>query len=35
LETPEEEVVLRTLALAAGAIGEAENAAWLEKSCAI
>lgn len=30
---PEEEVVERTLALAAGAIGEAEYAIWLEKSC--
>lgn len=33
LEAPEIEVVERTLALAAGAIGEAEYAAWLEKSC--
>ena len=30
---PEEEVVERTLALAAGAIGEAEYADWLERSC--
>lgn len=29
-EAPEEEVVERTLALDAGAIGEAEYAAWLE-----
>ena len=35
VEAPEEEVVLRTLALAAGEIEEAEYAAWLEKSCAI
>lgn len=32
-EAPEEEVVERTLALAAGAISEAEYAVWLEKSC--
>lgn len=31
-EATEEEVVERTLALAAGAIGEAEYAAWLEQS---
>ena len=30
---PEEEVVERTLALAAGAIGEAEYAEWLRRSC--
>lgn len=30
---PETEVVERTLALAAGAIGEAEYAEWLERSC--
>lgn len=30
---PEEEVVERTLALAAGVIGEVEYGAWLEKSC--
>lgn len=30
----EEEVVERTLALAAGAIGAPEYAAWLERSCA-
>jgi death on curing protein len=30
---PEEEVVERTLALAAGAITEADYAAWLETSC--
>jgi hypothetical protein len=30
---PKEEVVERTLALAAGAIGEADYAIWLEKSC--
>ena len=35
VEAPEEEVVLRTLGLAAGEIEEAEYAAWLEKSCAI
>jgi len=34
LEASEEEVVERTLALAAGAIAEAEYAEWLEKSCA-
>lgn len=33
LEAPEEEVVERTLALAAGAIDAAEYAAWLERSC--
>ena len=33
LEAPEEEAVERTLALAAGAIGEAEYATWLENSC--
>ena len=33
LEAPEPEVVERTLALAAGAIEEADYAAWLEKSC--
>jgi len=32
LEAPEEEVVERTLALAAGVIGEAEYGAWLQKS---
>lgn len=32
-QAPEEEAVERTLALAAGAIGEADYAAWLEKSC--
>jgi death-on-curing protein len=31
---PEEEVVERTLALAAAAIGEEEYAAWLVRSCA-
>lgn len=31
---PEEEVVERTLALAAGAITEAEYAKWLQHSCA-
>jgi len=30
----EEEVVERTLGLAAGALSEAEYAAWLEQSCA-
>lgn len=30
---PEEEVVERTLALAAGVIGETDYAAWLAKSC--
>ncbi|HVE16811.1 MAG TPA: type II toxin-antitoxin system death-on-curing family toxin [Chthoniobacterales bacterium] len=34
LECAEEIAVERTLALAAGAIGEAEYAEWLEKSCA-
>ncbi len=34
LEAPEVEVVERTLALAAGAIGAADYAAWLERSCA-
>lgn len=33
LEVPEEEAVLQTLALAAGAIGAGEFADWLEKSC--
>lgn len=33
LEAPEEDAVLQTLALAAGAIGAGEFAAWLEKSC--
>jgi len=33
LEAPEEEAVLKTLALAASAIGAKEYAAWLEKSC--
>lgn len=32
-QASEEEVVERTLALAAGAISEAEYAVWLEKSC--
>lgn len=32
-QSPEEEVVERTLALAAGAIDAAEYAAWLERSC--
>ncbi len=32
-EAPEEEAVLQTLALAAGAIGAAEFSAWLAKSC--
>ncbi|MCB1233645.1 MAG: type II toxin-antitoxin system death-on-curing family toxin [Verrucomicrobiae bacterium] len=32
LDAPEEEAVERTLALAAGAIGETEYAAWLERS---
>ena len=31
-KAPEEEVVERTLALAAGAITEADYAGWLEKS---
>lgn len=30
---PEEQVVERTLALAVGAVAEADYAAWLEKSC--
>ncbi len=34
LEAPEEEVVERTLALAAGAIDEAAYADWLAASCA-
>lgn len=33
-QAPEVEVVERTLALAAGAIGAADYAAWLERSCA-
>jgi death on curing protein len=33
LEAPEIEVVERTLALAAGAITEADYTTWLEKSC--
>ncbi|MFH0878303.1 MAG: type II toxin-antitoxin system death-on-curing family toxin, partial [Lentisphaerota bacterium] len=33
LEIPEEEVVLQTLALAAGEIGKKEYAVWLKKSC--
>jgi death on curing protein len=32
-DAPEEEVVERTLALAAGAIEEAEYTQWLERSC--
>jgi death-on-curing protein len=32
-EAPEEEAVLQTLALAAGAIGAEEFSAWLAKSC--
>lgn len=32
-QAPEEEVVERTLALAAGAIAEADYAAWLNRSC--
>lgn len=32
-QAPETEVVERTLALAAGAIGEAEYADWLKRSC--
>ena len=32
-EAPEEEVVLRTLALAAGEIDQAAYAAWLKASC--
>ena len=35
LEAPEIEVVERTVALAAGAIDEAEYAAWLEQSCSV
>lgn len=33
LDAPEEEAVVQTLALAAGAIGAEEFSAWLEKSC--
>lgn len=33
LEAPEEQAVLRTLALAAGEIGAEEYAAWLRESC--
>lgn len=33
LEAPEEEAVLQTLALAAGAIGAEEYSPWLAKSC--
>lgn len=33
LEAPEEEAVLQTLALAAGAIGAQEFSEWLAKSC--
>lgn len=33
VQAPEEEAVLRTLALAAEAIGEEEYAEWLERSC--
>lgn len=33
LESPEEEAVLQTLALAAGEIGEDAYAAWLRRSC--
>lgn len=33
VEATEEDVVERTLALAAGAIDEAEYAAWLERDC--
>ena len=33
LEATEESAVERTLALAAGAIGEEEYAVWLKKSC--
>lgn len=33
LEAPEEEAVLQTLALAAGAIGASEYSTWLAKSC--
>lgn len=32
-QAPEEEVVVKTLALAAGAISEAEYAEWLRASC--
>jgi len=32
-QAPEEDAVLQTLALAAGAIGAGEFAVWLEKSC--
>lgn len=32
-EAPEEEVVLQTLALAAGEIGRKQYATWLKKSC--
>jgi death-on-curing protein len=34
LKAPEDEAVLRTLALAAGEIGAEEYAAWLKRSCA-
>lgn len=34
LQAPEEEAVLQTMALAAGAIGAEEYAAWLAASCA-
>ncbi len=34
-EAPEEEVVERTLALAASAIDEAEYGAWLKRSCVV
>lgn len=34
-EAPEEEVVERTLALAASAIDEAEYAAWVKRSCGV
>lgn len=33
LQASEEDAVIRTLALAAGEIGEADYAAWLEASC--
>ena len=33
LRASEEDAVIRTLALAAGGIGEADYAAWLEASC--
>ena len=33
LQAPEEDAALRTLALAAGEMGEGEYAAWLEESC--